>query len=55
MWTNDDFHIIAMPNKNKSFTCNLFLPLEGEISFESLKTNEDFNKFMHMYFPELAD
>eukprot|EP00347_Sterkiella_histriomuscorum_P001769 403370753 len=55
MWTNDDFHIIAMPNKNKTFTCNLFLPMEGDISFATVKSNEDFKKFMKMYFPELAE
>ena len=55
MWTNGDFHIIAMPNKNKTFTCNIFLPLEGDISFETIKSQEDFNKFMRGYFPELVD
>lgn len=55
IWTNDDFHIIAMPNKNKTFTCNVFLPLEGQYSFETMKTNEDLDKFMHGYFPELAE
>ena len=44
-----------MPNKNKTFSCNLFLPLEGEISFDTIKSIEELNKFMHGYFPELAD
>lgn len=44
-----------MPNKNKTFTCNLFLPLEADLSFATIKTSEDFHKFMGQYFPELAD
>ena len=55
LWTHDDFHIIAMPNKNRTFTCNLFMPLEGPVSFQTVCSKEDFKLFMAKYFPELAD
>jgi len=53
MWTNDKYHIIALPNLDKSFTCNLFIPLEGQVSIESLKTKQDFENFIKIYFPTL--
>jgi len=55
LWTHDDFHIIAMPNKNRTFTCNLFMPLEGPVSFDTVKTKEEFRAFMARFFPELAE
>jgi kynurenine 3-monooxygenase len=43
-----------MPNEDKTFTCNLFMPFKGKISFEALENDEDFVRFMHQTFPELA-
>lgn len=36
IWPRDNFMLIALPNLDRSFTCTLFLPFEGPISFESL-------------------
>jgi kynurenine 3-monooxygenase len=46
------FTMLAMANIDKSFTCNLFLPLKGENSFESLANEEDFYNFMMKEFPD---
>ena len=43
-----------MANRNGSFTCNLFLPLKGPDSFESLSKEEDFEAFMLKQFPDAA-
>jgi hypothetical protein len=41
-----DFMLIAMPNLDGSFTCTLFMPFEGENSFESLKDKEPLKLFL---------
>tara|TARA_Y100000590_G_C15713601_1_gene1011128 strand:+ start:1379 stop:2707 length:1329 start_codon:yes stop_codon:yes gene_type:complete len=40
IWPRGEFMLIALPNTDKSFTCTLFLPNEGKISFKSLISNE---------------
>ena len=34
IWPRKDFMLTALPNLEGSFTCTLFLPFEGEYSFE---------------------
>ncbi|ALM06475.1 kynurenine 3-monooxygenase [Sediminicola sp. YIK13] len=53
IWPRGKFMFIAMPNLDGSFTCTLFLPFEGEVSFESIKTKEDAKKFFTTYFPNV--
>ncbi|MBC6999510.1 NAD(P)/FAD-dependent oxidoreductase [Cytophaga sp. FL35] len=53
IWPRGKFMLIAMPNLDGSFTCTLFLPFEGEISFESLQTEEDAKNFFKEYFPNV--
>ncbi len=36
IWPRGDFMLIALPNLNGSFTVTLFLPMDGDVSFESL-------------------
>ena len=45
---------IAMPNLDGSFTCTLFLPFEGEVSFEKIKTKDEAKGFFNTYFPDVA-
>jgi kynurenine 3-monooxygenase len=47
--------LIAMPNLDGSFTCTLFMPFEGEISFEKIKTETDAERFISTYFPDIKD
>lgn len=51
IWPRGNFMLIAMPNLDGSFTCTLFLPFEGEISFESIRTKEQAKDFFRTYFP----
>ena len=37
--------LIALPNLDKSFTCTLFFPFEGEVSFAALQTEADVTQF----------
>ncbi|MEK6151694.1 NAD(P)/FAD-dependent oxidoreductase [Flavobacteriaceae bacterium 3-367] len=54
IWPRGDFMLIAMPNLDGSFTCTLFLPFEGEVSFESLGTEADAKTFFKTYFPNVT-
>jgi kynurenine 3-monooxygenase len=55
IWPRGNFMLIALPNTDKTFTCTLFLPWEGEVSFEKLKTEADVNKFFDTYFPDAKE
>ncbi len=45
IWPRGSFMMIALPNMDGNFTCTLFLPFEGEKSFDKLKTREEVKKF----------
>ncbi len=53
IWPRGRFMFIAMPNLDGSFTCTLFLPFEGEISFESLTDKAKAKAFFIEYFPDV--
>ena len=52
IWPRKDFMLIALPNIDGSFTCTLFFPFEGELSFRSLNTDEKIKQFMEHYFAD---
>ncbi|MCX7637159.1 MAG: FAD-dependent monooxygenase [Cyclobacteriaceae bacterium] len=52
IWPRESFMLIALPNPDKSFTCTLFLPFEGPVSFEQLKTPETVRDFFQRHFPD---
>ncbi|RNC91646.1 MAG: FAD-dependent monooxygenase [Allomuricauda sp.] len=54
IWPRGKFMLIAMPNINGSFTCTLFLPFEGEVSFERIKNKQDAKNFFEKYFPNVG-
>ncbi|QLG44305.1 FAD-dependent oxidoreductase [Costertonia aggregata] len=53
IWPRGKFMLIAMPNLDGSFTCTLFMPFEGEVSFENIKTKEQAKLFFKTYFPNV--
>jgi kynurenine 3-monooxygenase len=52
IWPRGEFMMIALANLDGSFTCTLFFPMKGEISFESLKTREQVSDFFNKTFPD---
>jgi kynurenine 3-monooxygenase len=44
--------LIALPNLDKTFTCTLFFPFEGEASFEKLTNEEKVKEFFEKTFPD---
>ncbi|MFV8224843.1 FAD-dependent oxidoreductase [Christiangramia aquimixticola] len=55
IWPRGNFMLIAMPNLDGSFTCTLFMPFEGQVSFETIKTEEQIDQFFETYFPDIKD
>lgn len=52
IWPRGNFMLIALPNVDGSFTCTMFLPFEGDASFENLKTDKQVMAFFEKYFPD---
>ena len=52
IWPRGSFMLIALPNQDGSFTCTLFLPWVGPVSFDTLKTPTDVERFFNEYFPD---
>ncbi|WP_420321832.1 FAD-dependent oxidoreductase [Flagellimonas sp.] len=53
IWPRGKFMLIAMPNIDGSFTCTLFLPFEGPVSFESITNTKEAQEFFKTYFPNV--
>ncbi|HNR15980.1 MAG TPA: NAD(P)/FAD-dependent oxidoreductase [Chitinophagaceae bacterium] len=52
IWPRKDYMLIALPNLDKTFTCTLFFPFEGEASFEKLTNEEKVKEFFEKTFPD---
>lgn len=52
IWPRGDYMLIALPNLDKSFTCTLFYPMEGERSFEQLKDKKAIADLFESSFPD---
>ena len=52
IWPRGEYMLIALPNLDGSFTCTLFMPFEGENSFDSLKERKDVEAFFEKNFPD---
>ncbi len=52
IWPRGKFMLIALPNLDGSFTCTLFMPHEGENSFEELTSDDEVLSFWKKYFPD---
>ena len=54
IWPRKDYMLIALPNFDGSFTCTLFFPLEGEMSFKKLDTEQKIQSFFTKKFADLV-
>jgi kynurenine 3-monooxygenase len=52
IWPRKDYMLIALPNTDGSFTCTLFFPFEGDLSFKKLDTEEKVTAFFKENFPD---
>lgn len=53
IWPRGNFMLIALPNPEGNFTCTLFLPFKGEVSFDTLKSDIDVKAFFETYFKDI--
>ncbi len=54
IWPRHQFMMIALPNHDGSFTVTVFLPFEGENSFEQLNAPARVRAFFETQFPDAA-
>lgn len=52
IWPRRSFMMIALPNRDGSFTCTLFFPFEGPLSFAALQGEADVRRFFEEQFPD---
>jgi kynurenine 3-monooxygenase len=52
IWPRGFYMLIALPNEDGSFTCTLFLPFEGPVSFQSLQSPSDVRSLFAEQFPD---
>lgn len=52
IWPRGRFMLIALANEDGSFTCTLFMPYEGENSFETLTSKDAVDSFFKNTFPD---
>ncbi|MDP4826525.1 MAG: FAD-dependent monooxygenase [Flavobacteriales bacterium] len=52
IWPRGEFMLIALPNTDGSFTCTLFFPFDGKVSFNALDTPEKVTNFFNEVFPD---
>jgi kynurenine 3-monooxygenase len=56
IWPRGSFMLIALPNPDKSFTCTLFLPFDGErVCFEIIRDKKDVESIFKTYFDDAFD
>lgn len=54
IWPRKSFMMIALPNDDKTFTCTLFFPFQGESSFEAIRKPEQVAELFKSEFPDLV-
>lgn len=52
IWPRESFMMIALPNPDGSFTCTLFFPFEGPVSFSKLTQDSEIQHFFDSTFPD---
>ena len=52
IWPRGGYMMIALPNKDRTFTCTLFWPFEGPHSFEAVRQEADVMPFFKAHFPD---
>ncbi|MBL7885510.1 MAG: FAD-dependent monooxygenase [Flavobacterium sp.] len=55
IWPRGHFMLMALANLDGTFTCTLFMPFEGENSFEQLKDEASLVDFFAHHFPDTKE
>ncbi len=54
IWPRGGSMMIALPNRDGSFTCTLFWPFEGEHGFSAIRSRADIRPFFERHYPDAA-
>lgn len=52
IWPRGGYMLIALPNEDASFTVTLFMPTEGDISFETINSTSKVQDFFNIHFKD---
>ena len=52
IWPRGSFMMIALPNRDGSFTCTLFWPFEGSNGFGAIRTESELLRFFQETYPD---
>jgi kynurenine 3-monooxygenase len=52
IWPRGKYMMIALPNTDGTFTCTMFMPFEGEVAFDKLKTEQDVTELFDKQFAD---
>lgn len=55
IWPRGNFMLMGLANLDGSFTCTLFMPFEGDNSFEQLKDEKTLVDFFAEFFPDTKE
>lgn len=53
IWPRGGYMMIALPNADGTYTCTLFWPMEGPVSFGSIQTPEQVEELFRREFPDV--
>jgi kynurenine 3-monooxygenase len=53
IWPRGGYMLIALPNQDGSFTVTLFMPTEGDVSFNKINTEDKLVQFFSEYFEDV--
>lgn len=54
IWPRGNFMLIALPNPDCTFTCTLFFPFEGTLSYAAINEKTSIVDFFEKYFPDVT-
>ena len=52
IWPRGSYMLIALPNRDNTFACILFLPFEGPVSFQEIEDEIEVKSFFEKQFPD---
>jgi kynurenine 3-monooxygenase len=54
IWPRTSYMMIALPNADRTFTCTLFWPFEGRVSFAAIGGGDEATGFFRAMFPDVV-
>ncbi len=54
IWPRGGSMMIALPNEDRSFTCTLFWPFDGDHSFAAIRSRQDILPFFRRHYPDVV-